>query len=80
MTRSEYLKKWREEHVSQRRAYYEKNRETLLAKKRAHYQEKLEEYRKKGREYYQRNRQRMKVARLLGVSLSMIDAEGRVIV
>lgn len=80
MTRSEYLKKWREEHVSQRRAYYEKNRETLLAKKRAHYQEKLEEYRKKGREYYQRNRQRMKVARLLGVSLTMIDSEGRVIV
>lgn len=80
MTRSEYLRKWREDHVSERRAYYEKNRETLLEKKRAHYQKNLDDYRKRGREYYLRNKQRMKVARILGVSLSMIDAEGRMIV
>ena len=38
-----------------------------------------EKLREQARRYYLRNRDRMKVARILGVSLTMIDAEGKLI-
>ena len=77
--RKAYQKHYRETHREERRAYTEKNRERINALRRLDYQLNREKLREQARRYYLRNRDRMKVARILGVSLTMIDAEGKLI-
>ena len=78
--RKAYQKHYRETHREKRKIYVENNRERINALRRQAYYLDREKFREQARRYYQSNKHRMKVARLLGVSLTMIDAEGRVIV
>ena len=78
--RKAYQKHYRETHKEEHRAYIERNRERINALRRLAYHLDKEKFREQARRYYLRNKDRMKVARILGVSLSMIDAEGRMIV